>query len=97
LALALDRRGDGEQARALVQEMASARGVFVDLPIEDGVRLPWPEERLAIRAFALEASDPATAASTWRSYLSSGGDKRVWSAHARTHLALLDKATAKGR
>jgi tetratricopeptide (TPR) repeat protein len=97
LALALDRRGDVGEARALLGErlhgdprnvVASARGrdVLAVAPPEGG----------ALAALALEANDAPGARDSWQRYLDSapfGG----WAEHARAHLAALGVKSAPPR
>jgi tetratricopeptide (TPR) repeat protein len=90
LALALDRRGDSEQARDLVAKIFAT-----EVPPEIKVRFIAPEEATAMRAFALEANDPGLALEQWKAYLAQGGDKRAWAAHAKAHVAKLEKAPKK--
>lgn len=94
LALALDRRGDSDQAREIASDMAKARGVPTEIPPEITVRFPGLEEAHAIRAIGLETTDPPAALEAWKSYLSNGGDKRAWAAHARARIAKLEKTPA---
>lgn len=95
LALALDRRGDVDQARELADEVAKGRGVPTEIPPEAAARFPEPEEGFAARAIGYEVSEPAAAIDAWKSYLSHGGDKRPFAAHAKQHLAALEKPGAK--
>ena len=95
LALALDRRGDVDQARELASDVAKTKGIPTEINSEVRARLVAPEEGIAMRAIGLESTDAAAALDAWRSYLSSGGDKRVWAAHAKEHIARLEKTPAK--
>lgn len=90
LALALDRRGDGDQARDLVSKIFAN-----EVPPEIRVRFIAPEEALAMRALALEVNDPALAIEQWRAYLAQGGEKRAWAAHAKGRIARLEKGAKK--
>jgi Flp pilus assembly protein TadD len=90
LALALDRHGDVDQARDLVGKVFAT-----DIPPEIRVRFLAPEEALAMRALALEPNDPALALEQWKAYLAQGGDKRAWAAHAKAHVAKLEKGAKK--
>jgi tetratricopeptide (TPR) repeat protein len=91
LALALDRRGDVDQAKDLASDVAKTKGVPTEINSEVRARLLAPEEGIAMRAIGLEAIDPAAALDAWKSYLAQGGDKRVWAAHAKEHIARLEK------
>jgi tetratricopeptide (TPR) repeat protein len=91
LALALDRRGDVDQARELAADIAKTKGVPTEINSEVRARLVAPEEALAMRAIGLETIDDAAAIEAWKAYLAQGGDKRVWATHAKEHLARLEK------
>jgi Flp pilus assembly protein TadD len=95
LALALDRRGDSDQAREIASDMAKSRGVPTEIPPEITVRFPGLEEAHAIRAIGLETTDAAAAIEAWKSYLSNGGDKRTWAAHAKARIGKLEKPGVK--
>ncbi len=94
LALALDRRGDVDQAREVASDMAKTRGVPAEIPPEITVRFPGLEEAHALRAIGLETVDTPNAIAAWKAYLDGGGDKRAWAANAKAHLAKLEKAPA---
>jgi tetratricopeptide (TPR) repeat protein len=96
LAVALDRRGDLDEAHALLAErlhgdprtaLASARGREV-LTVAAG-------ESDALAGLALEGTDPAGAREAWQGYLEAGA-KGPWIAHARTHVAALGARRASG-
>ena len=91
LALALDRRGDVDQARDLLSKIFGA-----EVPPELRVRFIAPEEAIVMRALALEPNDATLALAQWRAYLVQGGDKRAWAAHAKEHIARLEKGAKKG-
>jgi Flp pilus assembly protein TadD len=91
LALALDRRGDADQAREIASDMAKTRGVPAEVPPEITVRFPGLEEAHAVRAIGLETVDAANAIIAWKAYLDGGGDKRAWAANAKAHIAKLEK------
>ena len=95
LALALDRRGDADQAIDLAGEIAKTRGIPTEINGEITVRLIAPEEAIAMRAIGLEQSDTVAALEAWKAYLAAGGDKRVWAAHAKAHVAALEKPKKK--
>ncbi|HEY3822805.1 MAG TPA: hypothetical protein VGL81_36825 [Polyangiaceae bacterium] len=89
LALALDRRGDVDEARALVAEHAHGdpRIALGSTHAKDVLAVA-PGEGNAIIALALEPTDAAGARDAWDRYLAAapGGP---WAAHARAHLAAL--------
>ncbi len=100
LALALDRSGQREEARA----------VFGDRPHGD-MRLLLGDPRVvealadagaageadALVAIALETQDPPAAKDAWRKYLEGPGGKAGWAAHAREHAgAVPAKKPARG-
>ena len=95
LALALDRRGDVDEARAIlsgrprdprtVVTSARAREILAVAPLEGRVLV----------ALALEGKDVASARDAWEHYAEAGGP---WAGHARAHLAALSgkRGTARG-
>lgn len=98
LALALDRSGQREEARAMLADrvrgnpkaaLADAR--VVEALTDSGVR----GEIAALVATALESEEPATARESWRKYLEGDGAKGPWAEHARARDAAL--ASAKDR
>ncbi len=95
LALALDRRGDVDQAKELTTDVAKTKGIPSEVPSEVSGRLPSPEEGTAMRAIGLEASDPAAALEAWKSYVTAAGEKKTWVAHAKAHIAKLEKPGGK--
>jgi tetratricopeptide (TPR) repeat protein len=97
LALALDRRGDPDEARALLLErgrgdprdaIASTRAKALLAVV--------PSETHALAALALEPVDPAGARDEWQRVLDDGPHS-VWASHARAHLAALDARHAPPR
>jgi hypothetical protein len=95
LALALDRRGDADQAREIVADVVSTKGIPSEISSEILVRLPFPEEATAMRALGLEGTQPAASIEAWKAYLTGGGEKRTWATHAKDHLKKLEKPGAK--
>lgn len=91
LALALDRRGDVDQAKELATDVAQTKGIPTEISGEILVRLPSAEEGHAMRAIGLEASDTSAAIDAWKAFLSNGGDKGPWADNAKMHLAKLQK------
>jgi tetratricopeptide (TPR) repeat protein len=94
LSLALDRRGDVDEARALLAErsrgdprtaIGSARG--------KELLAAAPVEAQAVAALALEPTDAAGARDAWEKYLADAPNG-PWAAHARAHMAAL---TAGGK
>lgn len=87
LALALDRRGDVDEARALLAERLSQEPhAVVDAPRAKELLVVAPHERAALVARGLEDSDPAGARDAWRAYLAESPES-PWAAHVRAHLA----------
>ncbi len=91
LALALDRAGDRDEARAVLAEQArgDVRGVLGDPRAREifSASGATPEAD-AMAALAFEASGEASAArEAWRIYLESAGAKGTWADHARAHEA----------
>jgi hypothetical protein len=89
LALALDRRGDPDEARALLaeREHGDPRSQLAQ-PDAKGILGVAPLEESALVALGLEATDAAGARDAWEKYIASapGGP---WAAHARSHLAAM--------
>jgi tetratricopeptide (TPR) repeat protein len=87
LALALDRRGDGDEAHALLSERAHGdpRATLAS-PRAMELLAVAPAESEALAAIGLEPTDAGGARDAWQKYLAAapGGP---WAAHARTHLA----------
>ncbi len=99
LAVALDRRGDLDEAHALLADrlrgdprtpLASTRG--------RDVLAVAPAESDALAGLALEPTDPAGAREAWLRYLDMA-PRGPWTAHARTHLGALGvkRPSANGR
>ncbi|HXN30809.1 MAG TPA: tetratricopeptide repeat protein [Polyangiaceae bacterium] len=85
LALALDRRGNADEARTLLGERA--RGDPRDVIASSRARellAVVPAEAHALAAFALEPTDTAGARDEWQRVLDEGPSS-VWAAHARAH------------
>jgi tetratricopeptide (TPR) repeat protein len=89
LALALDRRGDVDESRALLAERGHGdpRIALGSAHAKDLLAVA-PAEANALAGLALEPSDGAGARDAWDRYLaaSPGGP---WAAHARAHVASL--------
>jgi tetratricopeptide (TPR) repeat protein len=90
LALALDRAGQRDEARAIlaerirgdVQPMLADERVVAAL-VDAGV----PHEADALRAVALEVTSAPLAREAWRAFLAGGGGKGPWAEHARARSA----------
>jgi hypothetical protein len=95
LVLALDRNGDAEQARTIAEELVKAASVPSEVSAELQARIAARHEVLALRAIGYEVEGPAVAIATWKAFLEQGGDKGPWAAHAKAHLAALEKPGAK--
>jgi tetratricopeptide (TPR) repeat protein len=89
LALALDRSGSGEEARAVLADRARAepRAVLAGARAQDLLAVA-PAEGPALLAIGLEAGDPATARKAWDDYVARS-PTAPWAAHARAHAAKL--------
>jgi tetratricopeptide (TPR) repeat protein len=94
LALALDRDGQIDQARALLSERlrGDPRRVIEAEGAKDVLAVAFAE-RHALAALALEHTDGPGARDAWEAYLAAT-PLGPWSEHARAHLAALGK---KGR
>jgi tetratricopeptide (TPR) repeat protein len=89
LALALDRRGDADEAHALLSERAHGdpRTPLGTARAKEVLAVA-PNEALAMQAVALEATDPAGAKDAWQKYIDAA-PQGPWAAHAKAHLASL--------
>lgn len=88
LALALDRSGQRDEARAVIAERVRSdpRPVLSDPKIAESLAdCGLPSEKDAIVAMALEGIDASAARDGWRRYLENGGGKGPWADHARQH------------
>ena len=89
LALALDRRGDVDEARATLAERLQGNPPdTLAAPRAKDVLAVAPGETEALAAIGLEPTDPAGARDAWRKYLDAA-PQGPWAAHARAHLAAL--------
>jgi tetratricopeptide (TPR) repeat protein len=88
LALALDRAGEKDEARALVVERIKGdpRPVLATTRAQELVAPALANETHALRALALEPTDPAAARAEWQAYIDHAGSG-PWVDHARAHLA----------
>jgi tetratricopeptide (TPR) repeat protein len=86
LALALDRAGEREEARALLSERGRTdpRPQLADARARDLVAAPLAGELDAAAALALEAIDPAASRELWKRVAAAGGP---WAEHAQAQLA----------
>jgi len=86
LALALDRAGEREEARAVAFEVARgdvrATLATVERRVFVGGQAP---EASAFAALALERSDLPAAQRAWRAYAEAAGPRSPWFEHARAH------------
>jgi tetratricopeptide (TPR) repeat protein len=107
LAVALDRRGDTEESRALLAERGHGdpRTVLATARAKDLLAVA-PGEASALAALALEPSDVADARDEWSKYIAAAGTSRGGAAaagvssaglaQARSHLATLSGARGSG-
>jgi tetratricopeptide (TPR) repeat protein len=90
LALSLDRLGQREEARAtLADRVRTDPGPLGGDPrVRDALEDAGVAYELdALRALALEASDPAAARASWSRFLEGLGGKGPWAEHGRARLA----------
>jgi tetratricopeptide (TPR) repeat protein len=89
LALVLDRRGDADEARALLAERAHTdpRATLEGLRAKD-VLVVAPGEGGALLAIGLEPTDPAGAREAWQKYVDQSPNG-PWAAHAKARVAAL--------
>lgn len=88
LALALDRAGEHDEARAVASERVHTdpRAMITDARGQKLVAPVFEAETDALAAMGLEAVDPALAREAWRRYAESGA---AWTDHARAREAAL--------
>jgi hypothetical protein len=87
LALAIDRGGDSEEARALLVERVpgDAPALLASRAARDLVGPSGEPELVAMQALVLEGKDAQLARAEWQKY----GADRPWSDHARARVAAL--------
>jgi tetratricopeptide (TPR) repeat protein len=97
LALALDRSGASEEARAVLADRARVdpRAALTTTRAKD-LLAAAPGELSALLALGLEATDPAAARSEWDEY-AARAPSGPWAAHARAHAARLTGTRASKR
>jgi tetratricopeptide (TPR) repeat protein len=89
LALALDRRGDTDESRALLRDRAHGDPrVAASSAHTRELLAVAPAEGHALAALALESTDAAGARESWEKYLAAA-PSGPWAAHARSHVASL--------
>lgn len=88
LALALDRGGQHDEAKAVLAERvrSDAKAILGDAHVvESLVNAGVRHEGDALVAIALEPVDPAGAREAWKKYVDGPGGKGPWADHARSH------------
>jgi len=87
LALALDRAGSRDEAKALLDDRAkaAARTIARDASLPN-ILGPLAFEGEAMSAVGLEPSDAAAAQAAWQRFIEAAGQNTTWIEHARTHL-----------
>ncbi|MBS2013412.1 MAG: hypothetical protein JST00_11020 [Deltaproteobacteria bacterium] len=86
LALALDRSGQREEAKAVLAERvrSDVKPVLGDARVVEALAdAGVAHEREALVAIALESTEPAAAREAWHKYLEGAGGKGPWADHAR--------------
>ena len=97
LALALDRRGDVDESRALLAERAHGDPrPSLASPRAKEVLAVAPAEASALVALDLGSTDPVGARDAWEQYLAAA-PSGPWTPHARAHLAALGAGKRRGR
>ena len=94
LVLALDRAGRRAQANAVLAEQRGTQAWAERKPAD---YLGAPEDLDALRALALERSEPARAAEHWKRYLDEVGPNQPFRKAAKTRLAALGKPKPRRR
>ncbi len=100
LALALDRAGQKEEAKAVLAERvrSDVKPVLNDARVVEALAdAGVPSESDALVATALEVTDPAAARDAWKKYVDGAGGKGPWADHARAHEALAPAKKEKPR
>ena len=88
LALALDRSGQKEEAKAVLAERVreGVKGMLKDPRVVDALAdAGVAQESDALLGMALEPADAAGAREAWRRFLEGPGGKGPWAEHARAH------------
>lgn len=88
LALALDRSGQKDEARAVLAERvrSDAKPVLADPRVTGALAdAGMSSEADALLATALEATDGVAARDAWHRYLEGAAARSAWSEHARAH------------
>lgn len=88
LALALDRAGQSEEAKAVLSERvrSDATPVLADRRVAEALANAGVEhERDALLGTALGITNAAAARDAWRKYVEGPGGKGAWGDHARAH------------
>ena len=97
LALALDRRGDAEESRALLAERAHGDPrAPLATPAAKELLAVAPPEAQAMAALGLESTDAAGARDGWNAYVAAA-PQGPWAASARAHLAALGAGRGRHR
>jgi len=93
LALALDRSGNREEARAVIGERGKldARGALAEAKSRDVIATTYAAEADAMAALALERFDIAAAHEAYKRYIEAAGPQGVWTDAAQKSDAQLGK------
>ena len=88
LALALDRSGAKEEAKAVLDDRAraEARNVVRNTNVQ-ALLGPLAFEAEAMAAMGLEGTDVAASQAAWQRFVTAAGQNTTWIDHAKTHLA----------
>ena len=97
LALVLDRRGDSDEARALLAERArlDPRATLEGLRAKDVLAVA-PAEGSALVAIGLESTDPAGAREAWQKYLDQAPNG-PWAVQAKARVVALGTGRARAQ
>ncbi len=88
LALALDRSGAKDEARAVLDDRAKAKAR--DIARDPGMTTllgPLAFEAEAMAAVGLEGTDAAASQAAWQRYVDGAGTSGAWLEHAKNHLS----------
>ncbi len=98
LALALDRSGAKDEAKAVLDDRAKAEARNVSRNANVQTLLgPLAFEAEAMAGIGLEATDVAAAQAAWQRFVTAAGQNTTWIDHARTHIGARPAAQQPAR
>ena len=98
LALALDRAGEKEEAKAVLDDRAKAEARTVARNATVQTLLgPYAFEAEAMAAMGLEQTDVAASQAAWQRFITAAGTHTSWIEHARSHVSSHPSAPPRHR